>query len=63
MVKQGVTVQGKTTLSESVFLVRFTILLGAPNTVIGILAEVPFARQSFQIPAVIIIEKHKDRQN
>lgn len=41
MVKQGVTSQVKTTLTESVFLVGFALLLKAPNTVIGILAAYP----------------------
>jgi MFS family permease len=62
MVKQGVTVQVKTTLTESVFLIGFALLLGAPNTVIGILAAIPFATQFLQIPAVILIEKYKNRR-
>jgi len=62
MVKQGTTVQVKNTLTESVFLVAFAILLGAPNTVIGILAAIPSVTQLLQLPAVILIEKYKNRR-
>jgi MFS family permease len=62
MVKQGVTVQVRTTLTESIFLVGFALLLGAPNTVIGIMAAIPFATQFLQIPSVFLIEKYKNRR-
>ncbi|MFX0044304.1 MAG: MFS transporter [Candidatus Hermodarchaeota archaeon] len=62
MVKQGTAVQIKNTLTESVFLVAFAILLGAPNTVIGILAAIPPLTQFLQLPAVILVEKYKNRR-
>ncbi|MFW9907258.1 MAG: MFS transporter [Candidatus Thorarchaeota archaeon] len=62
MVKQGVAVQVKTTLTEGVFLVGFALLLGAPNIVIGILAAVPSLVQLLQIPAVILVEKIGERR-
>ncbi|MFW9965684.1 MAG: MFS transporter [Candidatus Thorarchaeota archaeon] len=62
MVKQGTAVQIRTTLTESVFLVAFALLLGAPNTVIGILAAIPAVTQFLQMPAVILIEKYKNRR-
>jgi MFS family permease len=62
MVKQGTAAQIKNTLTESVFLVAFAILLGAPNTVIGILAAIPSVTQFLQLPAVILVEKYKNRR-
>jgi MFS family permease len=62
MVKQGVTVQVKTTLTESVFLVGFALLLQAPNTVIGILAAIPAVTQLLQIPSIFLLEKYRSRR-
>ncbi|MFW9927508.1 MAG: MFS transporter [Candidatus Thorarchaeota archaeon] len=62
MVKQGVTVQVKNTLTESVFLVGFALLLQAPNTVIGILAAIPSVTQLLQIPAVFLVERLRNRR-
>jgi len=62
MVKQGVAVQVRTTLTESVFLVGFALLLQAPNTVIGILAAIPSVTQFLQIPAIILVEKLRNRR-
>jgi len=62
MVKQGTAAQIRTTLTESVFLVAFAILLGAPYTVIGILAAIPSITQFLQMPAVILLEKYGNRR-
>jgi MFS family permease len=62
MVKQGVTVQVKTTFTESVFLVGFALLLQAPNTVIGILAAIPSVTQLLQIPSIFLLEKYRNRR-
>lgn len=62
MMKQGVTVQVKLTFTESIFLVGFALLLGAPNTVIGILAAIPSMAQLLQIPAVYLIAKAGSRR-
>ena len=62
MVKQGIAVQVKTTLTESVFLVGFALLFQAPNTVIGILAAIPSITQLLQIPSIILIEKYRNRR-
>ena len=62
MIKQGVTVQIRTSLTESVFLVGFALLLQAPNTVIGILAAIPSVTQFLQIPAIILVEKIHNRR-
>ena len=62
MIKQGVAVQVRTTLTESVFLVGFALLLNAPNTVIGILAAIPAVTQLLQIPSIILVEKIRNRR-
>lgn len=62
MVMQGTAAQIRTTLTESVFLVAFALLMGAPNTVIGILAAIPAVTQFLQMPAVILLEKFKNRR-
>ena len=62
MIKQGVAVQVRTTLTESVFLVGFALLLQAPNTVIGILAAIPSVTQFLQIPAIILVDKLRNRR-
>ena len=62
MVKQGAFAQVKNTFTESVFLVGFALFLGAPNTVIGILAAIPSITQLLQIPAVLLIDKFKNRR-
>jgi MFS family permease len=62
MIKQGVAVQVRTSLTESVFLVGFALLLQAPNTVIGILAAIPSVTQFLQIPAIILVEKLRNRR-
>ncbi|TFG07215.1 MFS transporter, partial [Candidatus Thorarchaeota archaeon] len=62
MVGQGAAVQIRTTLTESVFLVAFAILLGAPNSVIGILAAIPSVTQFLQMPAVILVQKYRNRR-
>ncbi len=62
MIKQGVSVQVKTTLTESVFLVGFALLLQAPNTVIGVLAAIPSIAQLLQIPSIFLVEKFRNRR-
>ncbi len=62
MAKQGVAAQVKTTLTESVFLVGFALLLQAPNTIIGILAAIPSVAQLLQIPSIVLIEKYRNRR-
>lgn len=62
MMRQGVTVQVKLTFTEGIFLVGFALLLGAPNTVIGVLAAIPAIAQLLQIPAVYLIGRVGSRQ-
>ena len=60
--RQGITVQVKLTFTEGIFLVGFALLLGAPNTVIGVLAAIPSIAQLLQIPAVYLITKVGSRR-
>ncbi|MFX0108067.1 MAG: MFS transporter, partial [Candidatus Hodarchaeota archaeon] len=62
MIRQGAAVQVRTTLTESVFLVAFALLLEASNSIIGILAAIPSLTQFLQMPAVILIEKYRNRR-
>lgn len=58
MTWQGITSQVRMTLTESVFLVGFAVVvLNAPNTLIGILAAIPFLAQLLQIPSVYIVHR------
>ncbi len=57
MTWQGITSQVRITLTESVFLVGFALALNAPNTLIGVLAAIPFIAQLLQIPSVYLIHK------
>ena len=63
MTWQGITSQVRITLTESVFLVGFALVLNAPNTLIGILASIPFIAQLLQIPSVYLIHKAGKRKN
>ncbi|RDE10915.1 MAG: MFS transporter [Candidatus Thorarchaeota archaeon] len=63
MTWQGITSQVRMTLTESVFLVGFAVVvLNAPNTLIGILAAIPFLAQLLQIPSVYIIHRAGKRK-
>ena len=62
MTWQGIATQVRLTLTESVFLVGFALALGAPNTLIGVLAAIPFIAQLLQIPSVYLIHKAGKRK-
>lgn len=62
MTWQGISTQVRLTLTESVFLVGFALALGAPNTLIGILAAIPFIAQLLQIPSVYLIHRAGKRK-
>ncbi len=62
MIKDGVTSQAMITLSSGVFLTAFALALGASNTVIGLLAAIPFLAQLLQVPVIYLVEKVRDRK-
>ncbi len=49
-------------LTGGAFLVAFALLLGASNTVVGLLAAVSPLMQLFQIPAVYLVERSSSRK-
>ncbi len=62
LTKQGLASQVKLTITEGVFLVAFALALQAPNTVIGILAAVPYIAQLLQVPSVYLVERFRNRR-
>lgn len=50
------------TLAVGAFLTAFALELGASNLIIGVLAAVPHPCQLAQIPAVLVLEKVRDRR-
>lgn len=49
-------------LNSGVVLVAYALWLGAPNTVIGLLAALPFWTQFLQAPAVSLVERLRARR-
>ncbi|UCE08991.1 MAG: MFS transporter [Candidatus Thorarchaeota archaeon] len=62
VILQGITAQVRLSLTESVFLVGFALLLGASNSVIGIFAAIPFLAQFLQIPSIYLIHRFGSRK-
>jgi MFS family permease len=58
----GLASEAMGTLTTGVFLAGFAVQLGASNFAIGILAAVPFFVQLLQLPAVILVERWRDRR-
>ncbi|KAB8318364.1 MFS transporter [Tolypothrix campylonemoides VB511288] len=50
------------TLNSGVVLVAYALMLGAPSSVIGVLAAVPFLTQLLQAPAVVLLERVRRRR-
>ena len=49
-------------ITTSGFLAAYALLLGASNFQIGLLASIPFATQPLQIPAILLVEKFRNRK-
>lgn len=62
VIKDGLTSQAMVTLTGGVFLVAFALQLGASNTMVGLLAAIPFLAQLVQIPAIYLVEKIRNRK-
>jgi MFS family permease len=58
----GMMFQTMFTLSSGAFIIAFALLLGASNSIIGVLAAAPFLGNIFQIPAVLVVEKLRKRK-
>lgn len=50
------------TLTSGAFLIGFALLLGASNTVIGLLSAIPPLSQVLQLPAIVLVEKTRLRK-
>ncbi len=62
IVRNGVGIQIMETLAVGAFLTALAVELGAPNVVIGILAATPHLAQLAQLPALITVERVRDRK-
>ncbi|MEA1964826.1 MAG: MFS transporter [Candidatus Aerophobetes bacterium] len=58
----GMMFQAMFNLSSGAFIIAFSLMLGASNFIIGLLAAVPFLGNIFQIPAVLVVEKVRKRK-
>ncbi len=58
----GLATQVMVTLTAGIFLVAFALELGASYTVIGLLAAIPPLAELFQIPAIYIVERVRNRR-
>lgn len=63
VILEGMASQTMESLTKGVFLVGLALQLGASNFVVGLLGAVPFLSNLFQIPAILLVEKYRDRRN
>ena len=59
---EGVCSQVMDTLTSGAFLVAFALLMGASNTVVGLLAAVSPLTQLLQIPAIYLVDQTPSRK-
>jgi len=62
VVREGMASQTMESLTKGVFLVALALHLGASNFVIGLVGAIPFLSNLFQIPAIHIVEKFRNRR-
>ncbi|MEN2786774.1 MFS transporter [Sphingomonas qilianensis] len=53
---------GATALTTGVILTAFALHLGASNVMVGILASAPFLAQLLQLPAILLVERVRQRK-
>ncbi|WP_260596631.1 MFS transporter [Sphingomonas endolithica] len=53
---------GATALTTGVILTAFALHLGASNVMVGILASAPFLAQLLQLPAILLVERLRQRK-
>ena len=58
----GMMFQAMVSLSGGAFIIAFALLLGASNSLIGLLVAAPFLGNILGIPAVLVVEKVKRRK-
>ena len=62
LIKDGAASQSMAILTGGAFLVAFAVSLGASNFVIGLLAAIGPLSQLLQLPAVLLVEKVRNRR-
>lgn len=62
LTRNGLAAQTMETLTIGPFLVAYALIFDASNLVIGMLAALPFLTQFVQLPAVILVEKVRQRR-
>lgn len=62
VVLEGMASQTMEALTKGVFLVSMALQLGASNFVVGLIGAVPFLSNLFQIPAIHMVEKYRNRR-
>ncbi|KPK45320.1 MAG: MFS transporter [Phycisphaerae bacterium SG8_4] len=62
VIKDGVASQAMGILTGGAFLVAFAVKLGASNFVIGLLAAIGPLSQLLQLPAILLVEKVRNRR-
>lgn len=62
IIKEGLTSEAMTTLTGGTFLVAFTLLLGANNFQIGLLASLPTFTNIFQLTSIWLIRRYNNRR-
>lgn len=63
VIVEGMASQTMESLTKGVFLVGLALQLGASNFVVGLLGAIPFLSNLFQIPAILLVERYRDRRN
>lgn len=59
---EGMASQTMEALTKGVFLVSLALHLNASNFVVGLLGAVPFLSNLFQIPAIYLVERYRNRK-
>ena len=62
LVREAAFSGGATALTTGVILTAFALHLGASNVMIGILASTPFLAQLVQLPAILLVERLRERK-
>ena len=62
LVQESVYSSATTAMTSGVILTAFALHLGASNFVVGLLASAPFLGQLLQGPAILLVEKLRQRK-
>lgn len=59
---EGLASQTMATLTGGIFLTAYALQLGAPNTIVGLLAAIPFLAQLLQLSGIVLVERFRRRR-